>query len=245
MHRLSLLVVAGLLAVLSAPALGTVTIDAFTDAYPANPDLPNSGRTIIFVGSTCDGSACPPNLIVNHLASDAAFQTGLSGVMGNERYAEIFYVAGTANSNILPTYGFTMNHNSMSSAWMILQYGSVTPLNTDFTIPGSTKFEIEVLSGDMYAGPRPVPCTITVTSAAGTPDEATASKTLDLINETVYEYPFADFAGIDWSDVDFIELELDASQVSSVDFGLGPFRADGQIVGTESSTWGQIKALWK
>jgi hypothetical protein len=222
-----------------------VVIDDFTNPYPANPDLPSSGRQIIFVGSTCDGSSCPPNSIIQHLVSDAAYQSGLTGVIGGERSAVIYYVAGTANSNIIPSYGWmTMNHNAGASAILDLVYGEFTDLNMDFT-PSASKFIVTVASGDMFAGPRPVPCTITVTSGRGTAEEATASLTLDLINEVDYEFPFSGFTGIDFSDVDMIEYSFDASNVSSVDFGIGPLRTDETIVPTEPSSWGKIKSLFE
>jgi hypothetical protein len=97
----------------------------------------------------------------------------------------------------------------------------------------------------MFAGPRPVPCTITVTSGRGTAQEATASKTLDLINEVDYEFPFADFVGIDFSDVDMIAYRFDASNVSAVDFGIGPLQTDETIVPTEPSSWGKIKSIFE
>jgi len=222
-----------------------VTIDGFTDVYPPNIDLPTGGYEIIFVGTMCDGGACPPGTLVEHLVSDAAYQTGLAGALGGERTAVIYYVAGTANSNIIPSYGWmTMNHNAGASAILDLTYGEFVDLSTDFT-PSASMFIVTVATGDMYAGPRPVPCTITVTSGRGTAEEATASMTLDLINEADYEFPFANFGGIDFADIDMISYNFDASNVLAVDFGIGPLRTDDTTVPTKSSTWGKVKSLFK
>jgi hypothetical protein len=35
---------------------GTIVLDGFTDAFPPNPCLPNSGARVIFSGVFCDGA---------------------------------------------------------------------------------------------------------------------------------------------------------------------------------------------
>ena len=114
-----------------------------------------------------------------------------------------------------------------------------------FIVHHATALVVDVVSGDMYAGPRPVPCTITVTSGAGTGSEATASMTLDLVNEDVYTYPFSAFTGVDFTDVDYITYNFDASQVQAVDFAIGPLTTDVKEVGVEESTWGTIKSMYR
>ena len=222
------------------------TIDDFSNPFPPNPDLPASGRPVIFVGYTCDGSACPPGDFVEHSVDDSAYQTGLSGVVGGERYALISYVAGTANSGIWAEgNSLSMNHNSMASSVLELEYGISIDMNANFTVINATMFHVTVLSGDMYAGPRPVPCTITVTSGRGTPDEATASKTVSLIDATTYNFMFSEFAGVDFTDVDYIKYSFDASSVTSVDFSIGPLTTDGESVDAELNSWGAVKNMYR
>ena len=233
------------LVLLAAPGLaGAVIIDAFTDPYPPNPLLPVSGRQIIFVGSTCDGGACPPNAIVSNPVSDSADQGGLAGVLGGNRYAQINHVAGTANSNIVPTYGFTYNHNAGASSLLDLDYGRTVDLSADLTVNAATGFEISV-AGDMYAGPRPIPCTFTVTSGRGTGSEATASLTQDLVADGAYTFPFASFAGVDFTDVDRIQVRFDASAVSAVDFAVFYIETNEPPTPVENSTWGRIKTQYR
>ena len=228
---------------ISFSSAGAVTIDDLSDQFPPNPDLPVSGRAIIFVGYKCDGSACPPGAMVTHSGSDAAFQSGLSGVLGGEREAVIHEVTGTADAGIWgPGNVISFNHNAGASAILDLSYGVSVELNADLTAGMATALIVEVLSGDMYAGPRPVHCTITVTSGLGTGSETTASQTVDLIDETQYEFPFTGFAGVDFTDVDRISYRFDASDYTSVDFSIGPLRTDEQVVGVEQSTWGSIKS---
>jgi hypothetical protein len=238
------IVAAGMAA--AGPHAFAVNIDDFSNQYPPNPDLPASGRPIIFVGTTCDGSSCPPGAMISHLVSDHANQTALSGVLGGDREATIWYVAGTANSGIYgPGNVLTFNHNAGASAILELRYGGQAGLDADLTVNGGTALVVEVVSGDMYAGPRPVPCTVTVTSGAGTGSEATASQVLDLVDETSYNYPFSGFTGVDFTDVDYITYHFDASAVSAVDFAIGPLTTDVEVVAVENSTWGAIKELYR
>ena len=237
------LIAAGLI-VSSVPAVQAVTIDAFTDLFPQNPDITTPGYNFIFVGSMCDGGACPPGVMVNHLVNDVAYQTGLAGVLGGERRAEITYVVGTANADIFNGF-MAHNHNAGAKSILELKYGMTVDLNANLTLFEGTRLEINVVDGDMFAGPRPVPCTITVTSRRGTPAQATASKTLSLVNPGVYAYPFTAFPGVDFTDVDMITVRFDSSAYTSVDYAIGPFRTDGETVPVESATWGKIKSMWK
>ncbi|MBD3179531.1 MAG: hypothetical protein GF417_07890 [Candidatus Latescibacteria bacterium] len=238
--------VLSVLLVISFSVAQGATIDDFSNPFPPNPDLPASGRPIIFVGTTCDGSACPPGNMVSHLVNDSAYQTGLSGVVGGERNAMIQYVTGTANSGIWAAgNSLSFNHNAGASAVLELEYGLSVDLNANFLVIDATMFYVSVLSGDMYAGPRPVPCTITVTSGRGTPEEATASHTIDLINEGIYSFFFSAFGGVDFTDVDYIKYTFDASSVTSVDFSIGPLTSDGDAVDTEESSWGAVKGLYR
>jgi hypothetical protein len=229
-----------------APCGYAITVDDFSNGYPANPDLPTALYELIFVGTMCDGSSCPPGTMVSHLVSDVAHQTGLSGVLGGERYALITYVLGTANSVMYEAGNMlTFNHNAMASAKLALTYGLSDDLNADFTAMGATELQVNVTDGDMYSGPRPVPCTITVTSGRGTPNEHTASVTTSLVLAGVYSYPFSSFAGIDFTDVDRIAYLFDASLVQSVDFAIGPLVTDEHEVATQPTTWGAVKSLFR
>jgi len=222
------------------------TIDDFGTPFPPNPDLPASGRAIIFVGTTCDGSACPPGEFVSHLVEDSAYQTGLGGVVGGERNAVISYVTGTANAGIWAEgNSLSFNHNAGASAVLELEYGLSADLDANFTVIGATMFHVNVISGDMYAGPRPVPCTITVISGRGTANETTASQTVELVEEVTYQFPFSGFAGVDFSDLDYIKYTFDASSVTSVDFSIGPLTTDGEDVNAEQSSWGAVKQLYR
>ena len=66
-HRAGLgtLVLFAVAAATASPATATI-IDSFTAPLPANPTLPATGAKVLFVGSLCDGAACPPGTIVTN-----------------------------------------------------------------------------------------------------------------------------------------------------------------------------------
>lgn len=227
------------ISLVASSSLFAITIDAFTDPFPPNPDLPGSGRQILFVGTVYD----PLGSFVSHLASDAVSQTGLPGVLGGERYVRLDHVCGAASAIILN--GLWFSNDAACRSILELHYGMTNDLDADLTVYAGTRLEINVVDGDMYAGPRPLPCTITVTSRRGTPQEATASFSRDLITNGLYAYPFTSFNGVDFTHVDMIRIVFDASQEPAIDVTIGPFETDGVPVPVTPTTWGHIKSLWE
>jgi hypothetical protein len=234
----------GFVAVL-APCAIAITVDNFSNNFPVNVDVP---REIIFVGSMCNAATCPPGVIVTHAVSDFASQTGLSGVLGGARYALITRTGGTASAAIYDSYNLLeISHNTASNSIVTLTYGMSSNLNSNFTALGSTELQINLIEGELSAT-RPVPCTITVTSGRGTANEHTANVTKTLaIASGIVAFPFSEFTSVDFTDVDGITYKFDASQYAAraVDFAIGPLMTDEHPVGTEPTTWGAIKSLFK
>jgi hypothetical protein len=222
-----------------APAAMAITIDAFTDPLPPNADLPGSGQRILFVGTVFD----PPSAYVSHMAYDAISQVSLSGVLKGDRYVELLYVSGTAT--VAVTDGLAFSNDVGGRSTLDIQYGKTMDLNADLTVYAGSQLEINIIDGDMWAGPRPLACTITVTSLRGTPEEATASVTKDLVDNGLHGYLFSSFTGVDFTHVDTIRIVLDASQAAAIDVRLGPLETDGDPVPVAPTTWGAIKSLWQ
>lgn len=230
-----------------------ITIDAFVDQLPPNPDLPASGWELIFVGTMCDagpfGGSCPPGTIVNHLSSDHAAQSSLPNVLGGGRDALLTRV-GTSGNSDTGFYEGVMCHNHGPAARSIfdLSYGLEADLNADLTGGAATGLEVFLLDGDLDDSipPRPVPVTITVTSRRGTPQEATASVTLSILNDaTSTLFLFSAFAGVDFTDVDRLVYRFDTTTVSAVDYCIGPLKTDEVVVPVERRSWGAIKSLYR
>jgi hypothetical protein len=243
LHRFGTAVAIVLMA--AAPALAQVQIDKFLDPFPPNPDLPVGGAEVLFVGTWCDGGVCPPGLIVTHATQDACSQTGLPNVLGGERNT-LLLRSGTTGNGDAGAYGgyLCQNHSSFGRSKLFVDYGVTVDLNANLTIGLATALRIDVV-GDMYSGPRPVPFTITVTSRRGTPQQATASATQNLVLEGTYTYPFAGFAGVDFTDVDAISIVSDATNYSAVDLCIYNFQTNGIPVGVESIDVGRFKVLYR
>ncbi len=231
--------------VVLAPCAYAITVDQFTNNYPMNVDIP---WETIFVGNKCNAASCPPGVVVTHAVSDFASQTGLSGVIGGERYALITRTAGTASSTIYSAFNLLeIAHATASNSIITLTYGMSSSMNSNFTTMGETELQINILDGELSAT-RPVPCTITVISGRGTANEHTASVTKTLaIASGVVAFPFSEFTLIDFTDVDGITYKFDASAYAAraVDFSIGPLTTDEHEVGVEPTTWGAVKSLFE
>ena len=230
-NRLAMAVLTAAMALPSIVLAGS--IDAFTDELPPNPyfeDFP-----ILFVD-------------LSH-PIDVADQGGLAQVLGGGRRSTLVDPAPNAGSfSAVEIYGgaLSVSTDVASRAVFTLEYGAIDALNANLFL-SSDAFIIDLTFADMDDSTpvRPVPTTITVTSGLGTPSAATASRTIPLIGEGVYVFAYADFAGADFSDVDRITIEFDASSVESVDFTLGPLTTRDTTVRTQNTTWGGLKARYR
>jgi hypothetical protein len=206
---------------LPAAARADRVIDAFSDPFPMTT-LPgaSSPAPLVWTGQLA-GSSQP---------QDSASQDNLAGVLGRHRFAMVEEDTAT-NLLVTASTGPVGNHHELSyatstgrSGVLTLQYGALRDLDADLVSDGGQAFELAIV-GDMDNGaqPRPVQLRVTVHSGA-----ASAQATRSLATDGVYQIPFSAFAGIDFSDVDFVMFELDASQVSSVDYSLvGGLRTTG------------------
>lgn len=214
---------AGCAFLLSLPAAARAdrVIDAFSDPFPMTT-LPgaSSPAPIVWTGRLA-GSSQP---------QDSASQDNLAGVLGGQRFAMVEEDTAT-NLLVTASTGPVGGHYELSyatatgrSGVLTLQYGALRNLDADLVSDGGQAFELAIV-GDMDDGaqPRPVQLRVTVHSGA-----ASAQATRSLAADGVYQIPFSAFAGIDFTDVDFVMFELDASQVSSVDYSLvGGLRTTG------------------
>jgi hypothetical protein len=207
---------------LPAAARADRVIDAFSDPFPMTT-LPGSSSPAPMVWTgTLAGSSQP---------QDSASQDNLAGVLGRQRFALVEEDTGT-NLLVAASTGPVGAHHELSyatssgkSGVLTLQYGALRNLNADLLSDGALAFELAI-EGDMDDGaqPRPVQLTVTVHSGGASPAQATRT----IASDGVYQIPFSAFAGANFSDVDFLMFELDASQVSSIDYALvGGLRTTG------------------
>jgi hypothetical protein len=136
----------------------------------------------------------------------------------------------------------TYNSNFNCNASWTTTYGTGADLDANLTVGGATAILVDLVSGDMYSGPRPIPMTITIFSGGGS-----AAFTRQLVNEGTYDFPFSAFSGVDFTDVDRIVVEIvqDSSVNDAVDFALGQIYTNETLVGVDESTWGAIKNMYQ
>jgi hypothetical protein len=214
---------------LPAAARADRVIDSFSNPFPMTT-LPgaSSPAPVVWTGRLA-GSSQP---------QDSASQDNLSGVLGGQRFAMVEEDSGT---NLLVTastgpaggqYQLSYATSTGSSGALTLQYGALRDLDADLLSDGGQAFELAI-QGDMDDGAQPRPVQLRVTVHSGL---ASAQATRTLASDGVYQVPFSAFAGIDFSDVDFVMFELDASQVSSVDYALvGGLRTTGCLQSSGSA----------
>lgn len=203
---------------------GTARAERFIDTFAS----PLPVQTI--PGSTVTGEMLWTGNVNGQIqytdVADPADQSNLAGVLGRRRdttltawdiSAPSFLSSSEFNGQHLLSYASGPGY----SGEFVLEYGLAADLNANLVSDGSVAFEFEV-NGDMddSAIPRPVQLTITVESQSGTPFAVTKTKTITVINDGVYQVPFASFAGVNFSDVDYIKFEFDANGVNSVDYDL-------------------------
>lgn len=224
-HRISARILTGagcaFLLALPAAARADRVIDSFSNPFPMTT-LPGSSSPapLIWTG-TLAGSSQP---------QDSASQDNLSGVLGGHRFAMVEEDTAT---NLLITastgsaggqYQLSYSTATGKSGVLTLQYGALRDLDADLLSDGGRAFELAIV-GDMDNGAQPRPVQLEITVHSGV---ASAQATRTLLADGVYQIPFSAFPGIDFSDVDFVMFELDASQVSSVDYTLaGGLRTTG------------------
>jgi hypothetical protein len=220
------------------------------------------------IGGRCD-------ITLNLYAGDG-FNPDLNFFVGSEAYESICYDYDENYDPInphpctIPAYPAAVSYNSnfSSSGDWTLEYGKSADLNKNLTCTGVNAIKID-FDGDMYGGgsasscsnpdpvygcPRPVPVTMAIISKKGTPQQATASKTINLVNPiqtpATASFNFSDFPGIDFTDVDYIKLKFDNVVKNAVDYSLFKIYTDCSPTVIELSSLtakasnGRVKLEW-
>lgn len=182
-------------------------IDPFTDALP-DQTLPYTSTPGPCLWAGQLGAFMQP--------LQEASQVNLSSVVGDARTVK---VAEPTLSNFVYAYldGGDLSYATGlgPSGALTLEYGATANLNLDLSADRSFKLAID---GDMDDGgsPRPIQLTITVKSGA----LPAVSRTFTILNDGVHRFPFWQFSGVSFADVDYLKFRFDATQVSGVDFVL-------------------------
>ena len=242
-----------------------VTLGRGLTAYPATLTDFRSGTIQHIIGGRCDIT-----FYVN--AGDGGFYNGnpvsstnpyLNYFIGSESYEgeccdfddNFNWICSPCT---IPAYPAVASYNSNYGcrALWTMEYGKNANLNADLLTGSGTKIQLEIL-GDLNVGPRPVPCTISLISGKGSPQQATASVTQNLMtsasqNPSIISFNYSAFTGINFSDVDYIKVEmsmLTATQ-DAVDYAINWIKTDNVPTVIELSSFtakasnGRAKLAW-
>lgn len=192
-------------------------IDDFTNPFP-NTTLPGS--------STPSPLLWAGRLGTSTQVEQTASQSGLSGVIGGQRFSRLR--EATLTSFLYASVGaheLNVASGSGRSGTLTLEYGAIAAMNANFTVEGGLGFELDI-DGDMNNGATPRPVTLTITARTGS--SAPVSRSYTLLADGVYQFPFSAFTGVNFADVDYLKFHFDASAYDSVDYTLrGGLRTTG------------------
>ena len=170
--------------------------------------------------------------------SEVQYQTGLDGVLGGARQGELFASRDLGSPVTVRAGGDRLSFNTAfgTRAKLDLLYDGGGQLNHNFTSIQDGAFKLSFIGGDLYSENgrnRPVPIKVELTSGLGTGQEASASVGSTLLRSGEdHLFNFADFTGINLSDIDQVRLSIDQTDESlaAVDFTVGAFSVVGTVV---------------
>ena len=239
-------------AVATAPPATAMIIDSFTDPLPVNPLLPASGARVLFLGSLCDGAACPPGTVVTGPEfADHVEQGGLPGILGPFRKVTFgtYFEPNPGASGVLtidPAGGGRLAWSGTVNPGLAvgLKYGDESQhLNYDLRADGSDRFEIEILSapvsqwgvGQLILQLHP--------ENAGHIGAPSAGAAVVIYGPGLLVIPYADLGDrLDEfeHDVAFMTFDFAGSELV-----VGEIRTASTPTAVEASSWGRIKSAYR
>jgi hypothetical protein len=160
-------------------------------------------------------------------------------ILGGTRRVTLNRLAGTSGDPDIHGgmgVGATYNSSWDSSATWTLEYGIDNDMSADLTGDDNAIF-VELTLEDMCPTGRLVPLTVTVVSDDDSTGQGRVemSVTKNLVCAGIYGFLFSEFAGVDFSDIDYVKFEFDCSGPlqEAVDFRI-------MSLGTDRPTGGDI-----
>jgi len=253
-RRLGVPTLLTLCALVILPAAGhALVLDSFTDALPPHPLLPVTGAPVLFLGTRCDGAACPPATMVTGAASrDTVKQAGLKGVFSEVRHVTLrTFFLGSGGVGLLaiePADGGRLELEAAEppALALALDYGSrQTPLNLDLRADGSDRLELDILAAPQT---RPLIVGIRFFWNEGLTDMRIAARSYQVSVAGTLVAPFTDFAGLEdfAHDVESMDITFFGFGTNpGPEFALGEIRTVAAPVPAKAATWGRVKNTYR
>jgi hypothetical protein len=228
----------------AVPTASAIVIDALVDPYPPSPCLVQSGARVFYAGVYCDGASCPPSSLAN-CVSFVWVQDGLQGVLGGTRLALLDQrETGNVSSYIDTTsHGWLDLHFEPSSLHAVEhRFGFRGPLNANFLVGGSGSILVPVLEVEP-SGQTEVSIGLSSHMEGA---ETYWNVSRDVVAPGLLVFPYADFTGVDFSDIDFVEILIGAFHPTGPGhIRVGAITTDEQPTRGLGKTWGEIKAGYR
>lgn len=251
------------LVLLGAPCFAfALTLDSFTDPFPANGCLPSSAQPILFIGPYCDGAVCPPDPIAGCWENEA-LQSGLPGVLPGhpglvQRGASLSTLnESPATARVRPALGrLEMDVQEDVFHGIQLSYGgSSMDMALDLAAAGATGLAFEVFGDPTPA--RPLQVSVSLATArpilGGGQVLGYANYTATLDHTGPWLFPFSAFqvsSEFSFAEVDYILIEFTGDVITPGGgaphaWALGALRFESAPTASVKKSWGRLKALYR
>ena len=225
-------------------------IDSYDQPFPPNPSLV-SGKPLLFIGTICDGTTCPPDPTAFNSSSDEAQQTGLPGIPQGYRRCT-FSAEGfdaVQDQAILEVRGGALHiaNRGIHAIRVALQYGGFGhELGFDLARDGTDRFELDIVNeGATFAPFQLDAFYYTITSAGPWP---VMFQSFQVTAPGTIRIPYDRFTGTPGSsylyEVDWVEYRLIHFQPGQ-EIRIEEFRTAATPTPATAATWGRIKAGYR
>jgi hypothetical protein len=240
---------------LAAPPAFGIGVDDFSNAFPPNPCLPNSGQAVIFSGLFCDGAACPPDPMAS-CALSGALQTGLSGVLagakrdavvsGQVQETNLHAVVNTASNRLEVVTEENAQHFARIAYYgdteLDLNFVSLGVEAVRFSVGGDVSptmpLDVEVLLVDLAFPNRTAYKVLTLTAPG---NYVTTLAELTLING--FDFMHVDVINVSMGDC--FQTDCTGTPKGPRSYWFGPLSLDTHPVPVNPSSWGAVKSRYR
>jgi len=220
---------------------------------------------VVFTGLFCDGTSCPPDLLVSCGENDV-LQTGLAGAVGGRRQVSVSNLSGeTVHARIdAPTQTLLVGFEGTTASGVEVAYGTPgdpypQPDALNLDLPGMGVESLQLVLGGDISPSKPLLLYIELLSDAAEIPRPSATMVRIVDHPGIVTIPLADFVpmlGFTPTDVDDIQIGAsncldfdngcdDTTVFASQQFGIGPIEFVTNPTPTQATSWGQIKAIYR
>jgi hypothetical protein len=231
----------------TADRASAFVIDSFDDPFPPHPLLVDSGRRIVFVGSACDGAACPPGTVVaGDPSGDAVDQEALPGVFGGERGFVLSDYSSATSGEVTATIATGRLEVSQAvgdATQVYINYGGyLVYWNLDMAALGIDRFVVDV---PVVSPGLTLEIELTVPSGHP-PNDTVATLARTITSAGSVTFPLASFSGVaDWTHVRFLLVRIHGTGDAPWTYAVGGITADATPTAVAPTSWGRVKSSYR